>query len=62
MRSTVEQTLEENEDLKQKISRFPFDECVVNQLVRDIVFNGERYVTRIPFKKDHDLLKLLKHD
>ena len=48
MRCTVDQTLEKN-DLKQKLSRFeetenvnPFDECVVNQFEKDIVFNRER--------------------
>ena len=62
MRCTVDQTLEKN-DLKQKLSRFeetenvnPFDECVINQFEKDIVFNRERYVTRFPFKEDHDLL------
>ena len=28
----------------------------INQFEKDIVFNGERYVTRLPFKVDHDLL------
>ena len=27
----------------------------INQFEKDIVFNGERYVTRLPFKVDHDL-------
>ena len=28
----------------------------INQFEKDIVFSGERYVTRLPFKVDHDLL------
>ena len=63
MPCTVEQTLEENYDLKQKLSRFweienvnPFDECVINQFEKDIISNRERYVTRLPFKEDRDLL------
>ena len=63
MRCTVDRTLEENDDLKQKLSRFwdieninPFDECVSNQFEKDIVFNVKRYVPRLPFEKDHDLL------
>ena len=73
MHSTVERTLKEDENLKQKLTRFweiknvnPFDECVINQFEKDIVFNGERYVMRFSFKEDHDLLadnfKTLKHD
>ena len=49
MRCTVDRTLEENDDLKQKLSRFweienvnPFDECVSNQFEKDIVFNMSR--------------------
>lgn len=44
-----ERTLEENEDLKQKLSLFwenenvnPFDECVISQFEEDSDFNGER--------------------
>ena len=32
------------------------DDCVVHQFQKDIVFNGERYVTKLPFKPDHDTL------
>ena len=28
---------------------------VINQFEKDIVFNGERLVTRLAFKEDHDL-------
>ena len=49
MRCTVDRTLEENDDLKQKLSRFweienvnPFDECVSNQFEKNIVFNMSR--------------------
>ena len=63
MRCTVMRTLEENDDLKQKPSLFweiknvnLFDECVINQLEKDIVFNGDRHVARFPIKEDHDLL------
>ena len=34
----------------------PFDECVINQFEKDIVSNRERYITRLPFKEDRDLL------
>ena len=63
MHYTDEQTLEENDNLKQTLIRFReienldlFDECVINQFEKDIVFNGWKYVTRLPFKEDHELL------
>ena len=32
------------------------DECVVHQFENDITYNGERYVTKLPFRPDHDFL------
>ena len=32
------------------------NECVVHQFENDIKYNGERYVTKLPFRPDHDLL------
>ena len=69
VRCTVERTSEENEYLKQKLSRFweienvnPFDECVINQYEKDIAFNGERYVQDFLLKKSMIILKYVKHD
>ena len=49
VRCSIKRSLEENDNLKQKLSLFweienvnPFDECVINQLEKDIVFNGDR--------------------
>ena len=32
------------------------DECVVHKFENDIMHNGERYITKLPFKPDHDCL------
>ena len=29
------------------------DECVIHQFEKEIAFNGERYVTKLPFRPDH---------
>ena len=29
---------------------------VLNQFKRDIYFNGDRYVTKLPFKPEHDMI------
>ena len=29
---------------------------VLNQFKRDIYFNGDRYVTKLPFKPEHDFI------
>ena len=32
------------------------DECVVHKLENNIIHSGKRYVTKRPFKPDHDCL------
>ena len=32
------------------------DDCVITQFEKDIYHNGERYVTKLPFKPDHDTI------
>ena len=34
------------------------DKCVIHQFEKDISFNGERYVTKLPFRPDHSPLPL----
>lgn len=33
-----------------------FFECLIDKFSKDIVYNGERYVTKPPFRHDHNLL------
>ena len=53
----------EDEILRRDLDRFwqvenviGSNECVVHQFENDIKYNGERYVTNLPFRPDHDLL------
>lgn len=70
MRCTVDRTLEENDDLKQKLSRFweienvnPFDECVSNQFEKDIVFNMSRdFLLKKTMIFSLVILKPVRHD
>ena len=63
MRSDLRGFGEEVDELRNDLTRFwtaetigDGDECVVHQFEKDIVHNGDRYVTKLPFKQDHDLL------
>ena len=51
----VEENLEENDDLKH-LHCFWNIECLIDKFSKDIVYNGERYVTKPPFRHDHNLL------
>ena len=62
LRSVVEQ-VEENGVLKQELQKFWEIESVgsatsdvVSKFEEDIIHNGTRYVVKLPFKPDHDLL------
>jgi len=53
----------EIDDLKDELRRFweleninESESDVVNSFQRDISFNGDRYVVKLPFKPDHDLI------
>ena len=53
----------ENDVLKQELSKFweienigDGDSDVVHSFQRDIAFNGSRYVVKLPFKPDHELI------
>ncbi|XP_065645752.1 uncharacterized protein LOC136076206 [Hydra vulgaris] len=53
----------EIDELKQDLNRFwPVEtiespkSCVMHQFERDITHNGEQYITKLPFKTEHDLL------
>ena len=61
LRTTVEK---EDYNLRQELEKFWSVEnigfardCVVSQFEKDIVHNGIRYVAKLPFKPDHELLQ-----
>ena len=69
MRCFVEQKPQENKLLQEQLNRFweietigKSTENVIQQCENEIQFNGIRYVTKLPFKTDHDLLPDLLHD
>ena len=63
MRCFLEQKPDENKLLREELNRFweietigKSEENVIYQFENEIQFNGTRYVTKLPFKTDHDLL------
>lgn len=51
------------DELRQDLNRFwsvetieSLESYVMHQFERDITHNGERYITKLPFKTEHDLL------
>ena len=61
MRCDVTRTGKEVDELRSDLMRFwsaetvgKSDECVIHQFEKKIFHNGERYVTKLPFKSDHD--------
>ena len=62
MRCFVEEPRDSNYILRQELNNFwnvediGSSDCVVNQFEHDIVHDGERYVSKLPFKFDHDYL------
>ena len=54
----------ENIDLRDELSKFwtiesvedDLNDAVIEQLTSNISFNGKRYVTKLPFKSEHDML------
>ena len=53
----------ENDALKQELNKFweienigDGDSDVVHSFQRDFAFNGSRYVVKLPFKPDHELI------
>ena len=63
MRCFLEQKPDENKLLREELNRFgeietisKSEENVLYQFENEIQFNGTTYVTKLPFKTDHDLL------
>ena len=63
MRRFLEQKPDENKLLREELNRFweietigKTEENVIYQFENEFQFNGTRYVTKLPFKTDHDLL------
>ena len=63
MRCFLEQKPNENKLIREELNRFweietigKSKENVIYQFENEIQFNGTRYVTKLPFKTDHDLL------
>ena len=63
MRCSLEQKPDENELLRKQLQNFwdvetiaSPDENIICKFENDIKHNGVRYVTKLPFKPDHDLL------
>ena len=63
MKCSVEQREVVTDDLRQDLEKFwkvesvqDAEECVIHKFEKDISFNGERYVTKLPFRLDHPLL------
>ena len=61
MRSSVESPVDDS--LRKDLERFwsvesvtNSEECVMHDFEKDIRFNGERYVTKLPFRPDHGKL------
>ena len=52
----------ETDNLRKDLARFwnveeiGSDNCVISKFEKDISFDGTRYVTKLPFKEDHDCL------
>ena len=62
LRCSVE-PVERVDSLRKDLERFwkvesleGTDKCVIHQFEKDISFNGERYVTKLPFRPDHSPL------
>ena len=63
MRCNVESIENESVNLENILQKFwsvenieNEDNCVIHSFERDIFHNGQRYVTKLPFKKDHEFL------
>ena len=59
----LERKLDKNDFLREEMNRFweidtirKLEENVTDQFEKEIQFNGTRYVAKLPFKTDHDLL------
>ena len=60
MKCAVEQREAATDELRQDLERFwkvesvqEAEDCVIHRFEKDISFNGERYVTKLPFRPDH---------
>lgn len=60
MKCAVDQREVVTDDLRQDLERFwkvesvqDAEDCVIHKFEKDISFNGERYVTKLPFRPDH---------
>ena len=56
-------TIDRDDMLRKELNNFwniesvkPDEKCVIHEFEKHIEFNGSRYVTRLPFRKDHDPL------
>ena len=62
LRTTVEH-VDECNDLRQELQKFwdvenvgPSTDCVTSKFEENIMHNGIRYIVKLPFKPDHELL------
>lgn len=65
MRCSVEEPVENIDILRQDLDKFwniediGSSQCVVSKFQNEIYYDGNRYVTKLPFKVDHDFLRFL---
>jgi hypothetical protein len=62
LRTTVEH-VDEGNDLRQELQKFwdvenvgPSTDCVTSKFEENIMHNGTRYIVKLPFKPDYELL------